>query len=91
MAREQQNTQVKALNAEKATAARNGPIRPGGPLTVPSGIWAKTPPPPRTARAAATCCSTPTPPRHTGSSPPSRWIRRSRQREVNVEGPLPRN
>ena len=33
----------------------------------------------------------PSPPRHTGSRPPSRWISASRQRDVNVEGPLPRN
>jgi two-component system OmpR family sensor kinase/two-component system sensor histidine kinase QseC len=46
---------------------------------------------PTTARAEATCGSTPTPPRQTGSSPPSRWMNRSRQREVNVDGALPRN
>ena len=74
-----------------AQPTRNGPIRPAGPLTVPSGIWANTPPLAMTARADATCCSIPTPPRQTGRSPPSRWTSHSRQREVNVDGPLPRN
>ena len=58
---------------------------------MPSGIWAKTPPFAITARADATWASMPTPPRHTGSSPPTRRMNASRQREVNVEGPLPRN
>ena len=31
------------------------------------------------------------PPRQTGSSPPTRRMSRSRQRDVNVDGPLPRN
>jgi hypothetical protein len=78
-------------SAISAAPLRNDPIRPGGPLTVPSGIWTKTPPLASTARAEATCWSTPTPPRQTGSSPPSRWIRTSRHRAVNVDGPLPRN
>ena len=59
--------------------------------TVPSGIWAKTPPLAMTARADATWASTPTPPRQTGSSPPTRRMSHSRQRDVNVDGPLPRN
>src|SRR5437773_1527243 len=74
-----------------AQPTRNGPIRPAGPLTVPSGIWAKTAPLPTTARAEATCGPAPIPPRHTGSRPPSRWISRSRQRLVKVDGALPRN
>ncbi len=74
-----------------AQPLRNAPIRPAGPLTVPSGIWTNTAPFATTARAEATWASTPTPPRQTGSSPPSRWIRRSRQRDVNVDGALPRN
>ena len=77
--------------AISAAPGRKGPMRPGGPDTVPSGIWTKTPPLPTTARAAATCPSTPMPPRQTGSRPPSRWIRRSRERDVKVDGPLPRN
>ena len=40
-----------------AQPVRNGPIRPGGPLTVPSGIWTKTAPFAMTARADATCWS----------------------------------
>ena len=75
----------------RAAPLRNVPIRPAGPLTVPSGICANTAPLRVTARAASTCCSTPSPPRHTGSSPPSRWMRTSRQRAVNVDGALPRN
>ena len=78
-------------SAISAAPWRNGPIRPAGPLTVPSGIWTKTAPLRVTARAAATWLSTPMPPRQTGSSPPTRWISRSRQREVNVDGALPRN
>jgi len=78
-------------NAISAAPWRNGPIRPAGPLTVPSGIWTKTARLRVTARAAATWLSTPMPPRQTGSSPPTRWISRSRQREVNVDGALPRN
>ena len=78
-------------SAMTAQPARNGPTRPGGPLTVPSGIWAKTAPLAITALADATCCSIPTPPRQTGSRPPTRWMSRSRQRDVNVEGALPRN
>ena len=78
-------------SAITAHPRRNGPIRPGGPLTVPSGIWAKTPPLAITARADATCWSAPIPPRQTGRSPPRRWIRTSRQRVVNVDGALPRN
>ena len=74
-----------------AQPVRNGPIRPAGPLTVPSGIWAKTARLAMTARADAMCWSIPTPPRQTGRSPPTRWMSRSRQREVKVEGPLPRN
>ena len=58
---------------------------------MPSGIWTNTPPLRTTARAEATWPSTPIPPRQTGSSPPTRWISRSREREVNVDGPLPRN
>ena len=77
--------------AISAQPLRNGPIRPGGPDTVPSGIWAKTPPLATTARADATCSSMPTPPRQTGSRPPTRRMSHSRQREVNVDGPLPRN
>ena len=77
--------------AMTAQPARNGPIRPGGPLTVPSGIWAKTAPLAMTAFADATCWSIPTPPRQTGSRPPTRWMSRSRHGEVNVDGALPRN
>ena len=39
-----------------AQPVRNGPSRPGGPLTVPSGICTKTAPFATTARAEATCC-----------------------------------
>ena len=77
--------------AIRAAPFRKVPIRPAGPLTVPSGIWTNTAPFRTTARAEATCASTPIPPRKTGSRPPSRWMSRSREREVNVEGPLPRN
>ena len=78
-------------SAMSAAPIRNGPIRPGGPDTVPSGIWTNTPPFASTARADATCCSTPIPPRHTGRRPPSQRISTSRQRAVKVDGPLPRN
>ena len=78
-------------NAMMAQPVRNGPSRPGGPLTVPSGICTKTAPFATTARAEATCASTPIPPRQTGSSPPSRWMSASRQRDVKVDGALPRN
>ena len=69
----------------------NGPVVPAGPLTVPSGIWTKTPPLPTTARADSTCWSIVTPPRHTGSRPPTLCTNRSRLRDVNVDGALPRN
>ena len=49
-----------------AAPGRNGPSRPGGPFTVPSGICTNTAPASTTARAARTWPSTPTPPRHTG-------------------------
>ena len=73
-----------------AQPARIGPTRPGVPLTVPSGIWTKTAPLARTARAEVTCWSMPTPPRHTGSSPPTRFASHSRHGAVKVDGPLPR-
>src|SRR5262249_20057793 len=44
-----------------------------------------------TARAATTWLSTPMPPRHTGRSPPTRWMSASREREVKVDGALPKN
>ena len=78
-------------SAMSAAPGRNGPSRPAGPLMVPSGICTKTAPASTTARAERTWPSIPSPPRHTGSSPPRRWISASRQRDVNVEGPLPRN
>ena len=68
-----------------------GRAGPAGPLIVPSGICTNTAPASTTARAERTWLSTPRPPRHTGSRPPRRWTSHSRQRDVNVEGPLPRN
>ena len=77
---------------DEAQPVRNGPIRPAGPLTVPSGIWAKTAPLRDDGpRRRDVLLDRRSPPRQTGSSPPSRWIRRSRQRVVNVDGALPRN
>ena len=74
-----------------ADPIRNVAGASGGPETPPSGTRTKTPPLRRTAWADATCCSTPTPPRHTGSIPPSRCSSHSRQRALKADGPLPRN
>ena len=76
---------------------RSGPSRPERrpairrPVTPPSGTRTNTPPFRSTACADATCCSTPTPPRHTGSMPPTRCSSHSRHFALNADGPLPRN
>ena len=77
-------------SAISAAPRRNGADPPGRPADRRPRESGRTRPPLRiTARADATCCSTPIPPRHTGSSPPTRWMSHSRQREVKVDGPLP--
>ena len=87
----------RAARSARRSAGRSAPRRAeradatGRPADRPLGHLDEHPAVGVTARAAATCWSTPTPPRHTGSSPPSRWMSRSRQRDVNVDGPLPRN
>ena len=63
-------------SAISAAPLRNGPIRPAGPLHGALGHLGEHrrrcgSPPARTPRAAR--CRAP--PRHTGSSPPSRWMR----------------
>ena len=68
----------------------NGPVVPAGPLTVPSGIWTKTPPLPTTARADATCWSIVTPPRHRQQA--AHLVHKPlAAAPVNVDGALPRN
>ena len=83
----------------RRSAARSAPSRPGtarsgrpGPLTVPSGIWAKTAavargPPAPTRRADRRRCRR----ARRAAARRRRWTSASRQRVVNVDGALPRN
>ena len=74
-----------------AQPVRNGPIRPGGPLTVPSGIWTKTAAGADDGarrRDVLVDRHAPAPHREQATDPAESH---SRHGAVNVDGPLPRN